>query len=167
MLFISLTLLCFLLVLRWRKNTSRLILYSIGFGVSLALAITTKYPGAILILLIPASGWKLFHSPRKYFMSMGIILSSFTIIFILVWQINFSIMQNINPNLKNGGLYTKNNIYNEIIINKKYQSLLYLPKMLMASMEYSADINNHIPPLNLCKTDENGSPPFFWPFGAR
>ncbi|MFN9174557.1 MAG: phospholipid carrier-dependent glycosyltransferase [Synechocystis sp.] len=167
MLFISLTLLCFLLVLRWRKNTNRLIIYSIGFGVSLALAITTKYPGAILFILIPALGWKLFNSPRKCLISMGIILSSFTIIFILVWQINFSIMQNVNPNLKNGGLYTKNNIYNEIIINKKYQSLLYLPKMLMASMEYSADINNHISPLNLCKTDENGSPPFFWPFGAR
>lgn len=167
MLFISLTLLCFLLILRWQTTKTRLSIYSVGLGMSLALAITTKYPGAILILLIPALGWKLFKYPRQCLISMGIILSSFIITFALVWQISFGLMHKINPNSKNGGLYIKNNVYSEIILNKKYQSLLYLPKMLMASMEYSADINNHISPLNLCKNDENGSPTFFWPLGAR
>jgi dolichyl-phosphate-mannose--protein O-mannosyl transferase len=165
--FISLTILFFLLALRWKINTYFLLIYSFLLGSSFALAVMTKYSGLIVVLLFPALYYRLFSQWKKCLLSIGGSLIGFLLIFITIWQIHFSLGNIINPNLKNNGFYTKNPVYQHIISQKQHHSLLYLPIMVRSALEYAAEVNKGIPPLNLCKSDENGSPAFFWPLGAR
>lgn len=167
MFFICLTLLFFLLTLHKRKNNLNLKLYSLLLGVSFALVATTKYPGGILMLVFPALYWKLFPHWKKIVVSFGFSLTGFLVVFLSVWQLHFLLGSSVNPALKRQGYFTQNVVYQEIIAKKHHLSPLYLPKMLHAVFDYTAEVNKAIPDLNLCKPDENGSPAFFWPLGAR
>jgi hypothetical protein len=84
-----------------------------------------------------------------------------------VWQVHFSHMQTINPKLNNSGYYQASDATKNILSSGKQASLASFPVMLADSLKYVGEYNKGIPKLDLCKPDENGSPFFLWPIGAK
>jgi dolichyl-phosphate-mannose--protein O-mannosyl transferase len=167
MLFINLAILAFLLAIKSINKPRYFLLYSILLGFSLALCSTTKLTGLIVLLLLPALSIKLLPNWRKIFLSFGSSAIAFFLVFVTVWQIHFSLGISINPNLKNSGYYGASQVYKELIAEGKQSSLLSFPIRLRDYFAYIKDYQKGVPILNLCKVDENGSPVFFWPLGAR
>jgi len=164
--FVLLTIL-FFIVLTKLKSRKRLFLWLSAFtGIALGLAITTKMNGAFLLLLLPAIFWHMRKERRNALTSLFLIAAGFCITFISVWQIHLSRMEVIRPTLRDRGMYLASDVYKEILSEGKQSSLLSFPLMLRDHLRYAPYYNQGIPKLDLCKPDENGSPPFLWPFGV-
>ncbi|MBE9175787.1 phospholipid carrier-dependent glycosyltransferase [Synechocystis salina LEGE 06155] len=167
MLFIALSILFFLLALKNKKYNKRLVISSIGLGVSVGLVATTKITGLIVLLLIPLLFSKLFPQWQKVALSLGIVLISFVVTFVTVWQIHFSIAKNINPNLDNSGYFNISAEYREFIDQNKQNEIWSFPLRLQEHFKHVKNYQKGVPKLDLSKPDENGSPSLFWPLGAR
>jgi dolichyl-phosphate-mannose--protein O-mannosyl transferase len=166
-LFIALSILFFLLALKNKEYSKRLAFSSIGLGVSVGLVATTKVTGLIVLLLIPLLFSKLFPHWRKVILSLGIVLISFVVTFVTVWQIHFSIAKNINPNLDNSGYFNISAEYRELIDQNKQNEIWSFPLRLQEHFNHVKNYQKGVPKLDLSKPDENGSPSLFWPLGAR
>ena len=175
MFFLILNILAFLLTLKYRdRERWKFLLASAFFGMSFALGLTTKFQNLIMILLVPFILWKLWPAKgmpskaecRRIVDFCWSSFLAFLIFFVGVWQIHFSHMITINPKLNNNGYYQASESYKTIIAEGKQGSLLSFPVMLRDSLKYVGEYNKGIPKLDLCKSDENGSPFFLWPIGA-
>ncbi len=165
--FICLNILLFLLVSEWKNKPLHFIYGSIAWGISLGLAVTTKLTGLILVLLLPFLIFQLIPQWYKSFLLIILYSLGFLISFIAVWQVHFTLAVNINPNLNNRGYYEASKNYQQILAEKNNDSLLAFPIMLRDSIKYVSVYQKGVPKLNLCKQEENGSPPLFWLVGAR
>jgi len=165
--FTALTILLFLLLPEWKQRPRCFIYGSILFGICFGLLVTTKPTGFILLLLFPALCLRLLPDWNKCLISISLAAFGFCLIFVAVWQVHFALVYRINPALPNNGYYQISAEYKQILAEKRNGSLLAFPVMLRDSLKYAADYNKNVPRLNLCKPEENGSPAFFWPFGAR
>lgn len=164
--FVILTIVAFFLVLRYRGKRWQFLASSALFGAAMALGFATKYQNAIMVLLVPFVLWKLRSKRGELLHFTWASLLAFLIFFVGVWQIHFSHMITINPKLNNDGYYQASQSYRSIVANGKQGSLLAFPVMLRDSLKYVGEYNKGIPKLDLCKSDENGSPWFLWPIGA-
>lgn len=160
-------LLLFLTIDKYKHNNLLFIYLTISLGIVLALIATTKLTGLIVILLFPGLAWRLFPDWQRMLVALGLSLFGFVITFIMVWQVHFSLANNINPQLQNTGYYSASPEYVQIVKNKQNTSLLSFPIMLRDSLAYMSSYHHKVPRLNLCKPDENGSPAWFWLVGAR
>ncbi len=167
MFFVSLTILFFLLALRWRDEENLFLTACFLFGVSFALALTTKLFALVLVLLLPALLFTLLPQWRKIGNGAGIFFIGFLIFYVTVWQIHFSLGGTINPKLPDNGYYQASQEYKNILAAGTNGSLLNFPIMLRDSIAFVSHYNNGAPRLDLCKADENGSPFYMWPLGAR
>ena len=163
----SVNILAFFLLLEWKNTRHKFIFAALLSGASLGAAMATKLTALILILLLPALLWKLWPNWRKFLEGFAIFSVGFLVVFIGVWSLHFSIARNVNPDLPNDGYYRASEEYKTILTIQKTQSPLAFPIMLTDSLRFIAHDNSGVPRLDLCKPDENGSPFFFWPFGAR
>ena len=165
--FAAVTVLLFLLLLLRKKREAYFALLSLLFGITFCLTVMTKLLGLILILLVPTLLLHLYPSWKR----MGVFLLSFTIgalfTFVTVWQIHFSLGNTVRPGLEKDGWYGASEEYKDLQRAGKNASLLSFPVMLRDSLKYTNQYNEGVPELDLCKPNENGSPFFFWPFGAR
>ncbi len=168
MFFCALTILAFLLLLQ-RKNAKRWIfaLLCVFFGVSLGLVLTTKVLGLIMVLLVPVALWQLWPQGNRILAFLGIAGISFLIVYVTIWQIHFSLGKTINPQLPDNGYYQASDQYKAILRQGASSSLVSFPVMLRDSLAFVSHYNAGAPRLDLCKEDENGSPWYFWPLGAR
>lgn len=164
--FASLTILAFLLLLEERSKKSFLWL-SVLFGAAFACLLTTKAFGLILILLVPFLCWKFWPNVQKMLRFMIPAFIGFAILYCGIWQIHFSLGTKINPSLPDNGYYQASAAYKTILTNHKTSSPLSFPVMLRDSLAFVHHYEKGVPRLNLCKADENGSPWFLWPIGAR
>ncbi len=168
MFFCTLTILAFLLLLQKRDAKPGTFAWiSALFGVGLGLVLTTKVLGLILILLIPVIVWQLWPRRRRIFTFLGIAGFSFLVVYVTVWQIHFSLGKTINPSLPDNGNYQASDQYKAILQKGTSTSLLNFPVMIRDSLAFVGHYNAGAPRLDLCKEDENGSPWYFWPLGAR
>ena len=168
--FSALTILAFLIVLRalHEPRSSRNLLWgSALFGMSLGLIAVTKLLGLVLILFVPAILWKLRKNFSKMGRFLGIAALSFLIPYVAVWQMHFTLGKTIRPLLPDQGYYQASPKAKNILAQGKQQSPLAFPVMLRDALNFVGHYNNGVPRLDLCKADENGSPFFLWPFGAR
>ncbi len=165
--FSALTILWFLLVLEWKSDRKRFALTAVHFGIALGLAVTTKVVGLILILLLPATFVALLPNWKKGLSFIGLSLFGFTIAFVAVWFIHFSLGGTVNPVLENSGWYQASEGTKTIIQEGGHRSLLSFPILLFDAQKFVAHYEKGVPQLDLCKPSENGSPFFLWPFGAR
>ena len=133
------------------------------FGPAVAMKVTGVTAG-ILVAFMVYLLWP--QSKQIIFFGISTILG-FLIAFIGVWQIHFSLSSRIVPALNNDGYYQASNEYKTILKNQLNTSLWSFPTMIRDSLAYPAFYNRGVPRLDLCKADENGSPFFFWPLGAR
>jgi dolichyl-phosphate-mannose-protein mannosyltransferase len=172
--FVLLTILAFLLLLEKKDGVMSSHLskdmtpsFSVLFGISLAGVATTKVLGLIVLLLIPALlfRWKKEKISWKPFLMFGGL--SFFIVYFAVWQTHFTLGKTVNPDLPDQGYYQASDSYKQILTQEKTGNPLYFPTMLRDSWRFLFHYERGVPRLDLCKTDENGSPWFMWPFGAR
>jgi dolichyl-phosphate-mannose-protein mannosyltransferase len=142
-------------------------LYAILAGLSFGLIMTTKVVGLIFILLFPAAVLRLAPDWRK--IALLTILTGVTSVaaYVAVWQIHFSIGNRIVPELHTNGYYKASDEFKDILSTGGNKSLRNFPLMLKDSFLYMDQYEKGVPRLDLCKPDENGSPSYFWPFGAR
>ncbi|MDB4978951.1 MAG: glycosyl transferase family protein [Candidatus Peribacteria bacterium] len=165
--FSAAVILAFLLLLEPQKNTQRFMWASALFGASFGLALATKVVALVLVLAIPALLWKLWPNTRRMGQFAVVSLVTFLIAYCGVWYLHFSIAKTVNPLLPDKGYYQASETYKRILTQKKTGSLLAFPVMLRDSITFVGHYNNGAPRLDLAKSDENGSPWFLWPLGAR
>lgn len=167
MFFSAATILGFLLML---ENTGhrRPFLWSAAlFGAAFAAAMTTKVVALILILLVPAVLWLLWSKRRLAWRGLGVAGLAFAAVYCLVWNIHFALGSNIEPRLSNGGYYETSDAGRQILSEGRNGTLFAFPTALLDSLAFVTRYNEGVPELDLCKEDENGSPFFLWPIGAR
>jgi len=162
-----LTVLAFLLLREWKDDPRKFSRASVLFGAAFGLLLTTKAFGLLLILLIPFLAWELHARPRQVLRFGWIAAIAFLVPFVTVWQIHFAIADTVNPALPDQGYYQASPWYKELIQRDKTSSIFAFPVMLRDSMNFVGHYQRGVPRLNLAKSDENGSPWFLWPVGAR
>lgn len=168
LLFFSLlVLVSFLLVLRWRHDPRKLIGLSVMFGASFGLVLTTKVVGLVFILLLPIALGYMIPDWRKALRVTGLFIVGFLVSYIAVWHTHFSLGSRIVSSNNDNGYYQASEAYKNILSDGSNGSLMNFPVMINDSWAYVSHYNNGVPKLDLAKPDENGSPFFFWPFGAR
>jgi len=173
--FCALMILLFFLLYQEQNNRKMLPWLSLFFGMSFGLIVTTKVLGLIFILLVPAllytflparrSSYKEMQNKLSYFVPLFVI--GFIVPFTAVWQMHFSLGDKINPKLPDAGYYQASPQYKQLLATHRNNSLLAFPIMIRDSLKFVGHYNKGAPRLDLCKADENGSPWYFWPFGAR
>jgi dolichyl-phosphate-mannose--protein O-mannosyl transferase len=165
--FCALTILFFLLTYLQRDDDRKFILWSILFGVAFGLTLSTKVLGLVFITLGIPVLWVLWPRWKRMLAFLGMFLGSAFLIFCSVWWIHFALGTTVNDQLPDGGYYQASQTYKEILAEGKAGSLFSFPIELRDSLAYIPFYNQGAPRIDLCKTDENGSPFYFWPFGGR
>lgn len=144
-----------------------------GLGVFFSFSNFLAHPwtkGILLTALVIAGIvwlWTRVPSSRRSLTFMGILIVPFLIVYCSVWHMHFALGKTINAGLPDQGYYQASPEYRQLLAEGRTSSLLGFPAMLRDSLKYVTFYNRGAPRLDLCKTDENGSPPFFWPFGGR
>ncbi len=174
--FAVVNILAFLMILEGKNDRGKFLSASILFGIAFACLLATKAFGLIMILLVPLLLWKLFPDWKKIARFLVPAFLSFVVVYCGIWQIHFSLGSKINPKLpgNNKNIYTPSDGYYQaskeyyaILNSHTNGSLLNFPVMLRDSLAFVTHYQRGVPRLNLCKADENGSPWFLWPIGAR
>lgn len=147
-----------------RKNVMLAgLLYGLGFG----LAMATKLFALILILLVPVVIAVLWKKWKRLGTFLGVAALAFVIPYCAVWQIHFSLGRTVNPSLPDNGYYQASDQYKQILKDGTENNPLNFYVMLRDSFAFVSHYQAGVPRLDLCKADENGSPWFMWPIGAR
>jgi dolichyl-phosphate-mannose-protein mannosyltransferase len=157
----------FLMAWYWKDDRKTFRNGAVLFGLGFAGVLATKAFGLIMILLVPAMVWLLWPNLQKALRFIGWGALSFAILYIGVWQIHFTLASKINPTLPDAGYYQASESYKSLLSTGRNRSLIFFPVMLRDSLKFVSHYQRGVPRLDLCKADENGSPWFFWPFGAR
>lgn len=163
----ALAILALLLARNGMGDMSKLRRAALLFGVGFAGILATKAFGLIFILFYPVVAWWLWPNYKKILSFVGWSALSFAVVYIGVWQTHFILASRVVPTLPDDGYYQASEHYKNILATGKNRSLLYFPVMLKDSLDFVGHYQRGVPRLDLAKADENGSPWFFWPFGAR
>ncbi len=166
--FSLLTVLFFLLLQERGKNDIyRHCVLSFFFGVAFACALGTKVVALVLALFIPALILRFLPNWKKALLFLVAAGASFTVTYVAIWQTHFTLGTRIVPELADNGYYQASPEYKQILKNRTQGELKSFPIMLEDSLRFVGHYSKGVPRLDLCKPDENGSPSYFWPFGAR
>lgn len=165
--FSALTVLAFFLLVEWKDDRKKFAWASILFGAAFGLTLATKAFGLIFILLAVALLWVLRKEWRKFVRFAWISLLAFLFFYCGVWQLHFGIGTKVVAALPDEGYYQASDAYKDILQNHSEWNPLSFPVMLRDSINFVGHYQRGVPRLDLCKADENGSPWFYWPFGAR
>lgn len=133
------------------------------FGISFGLLAATKVLGVALILLLLPMLWTLRKDRRKMFRTLFTFAAGAAVIYLGIWQLHLSITKEVNPVLPDQGYYQASEEYKELLDAGKTN----LAVMLRDHLAFLPHYEKGVPRLDMCKSDENGSPWFLWPFGGR
>ncbi len=179
----------YLLILKHREGKHTFPFYSLLFGIMFGGVMATKALGLIMVLLWPAIILQLrkvesvkfkvesarlnrlstFNSQLSTLnfpkISQFLVLSvaGFLITYVAIWQVHFMIGTRVVDSLPDGGYYQASEQYKTLLNEGK----INLPLMMRENLHFLKHYSTGVPALNLCKIDENGSPFFLWPLGAR
>jgi dolichyl-phosphate-mannose--protein O-mannosyl transferase len=165
--FSALTILAFLLAYKWRNWPGGLRMAGVLFGLAFACVILTKAFGLVLVLLIPVLLVSVWPHGRAWLNFCLYAAPPFLLTYILVWQVHFALGTRVVPSLPNDGFYEASPEYREVLAQSRNVSPASFPIMLRDSIRFSFIYTQGVPRLDLSKPDENGSPFFLWPLGAR
>ncbi len=175
------TIACYFQILNYRASRNGLPLWSLLMGIAFACAMATKALALILVLLWLAVILQLRNSNKRsneltllrYFVTsmdfsrigqfVTLSIAGFLIAYVGIWQAHFMIGKTIIPTLPDGGYYQASQQYKDLLQARQVN----IPLMLKENLDFLSHYSAGVPQLNLCKADENGSPFFLWPFGAR
>ena len=177
MLFFCVSMIALYYLLREHKNHSnKFPFYSLLFGASFAAAMTTKALALIMVLLFPLIILELRTDSKNPFaiaipkfnaaklgQFLTLSLGGFLVVYVSVWQLHFSLGKEVISSLPDNGYYQASEEYKSLLDQER----VHLPIMMRDNLRFLSHYSKGVPELNLCKHDENGSPFFFWPLGAR
>lgn len=165
--FSALTILAFLWMIEHKNDKRTLTKSAVLFGASFGAALCTKVFALLFVLLIPFAAYVLWPNLRSIWRIVWVSAISFAIVYIGIWHIHFTLGRTINPSLPDQGYYQASEEYKSILSHGQNGSVFAIPWMLRDSLNFVSHYQAGVPRLDLCKSDENGSPWFFWPFGGR
>ena len=161
--FTALTILFYLLTVQYRERSRAFAIAVVCFGASFALLMATKVLGLVLVLMVPLAFAQLYPSWTRIWKLFALFTASFAVVYLSVWQIHFSLTKTVNPVLPDGGYYHVSDEFKRLRDAGKTN----LPIMLRDSWKFLGHYAGGVPRLDMCKTNENGSPWFLWPIGGR
>lgn len=166
------------LILKHKEHKNKLPAYSLLFGISFGCLMGTKALGLIMVLFfglvilgLRSKKWDrhiLDIRPKsfdwkKIWQFLALSLTGFLITYASIWQVHFSLGKRVVESLPDQGYYQASESHKSLLSAKR----THFPLMLGEHLDFLGHYAKGVPELNLCKADENGSPFFFWPFGAR
>ncbi len=136
--------------------------------------------------------WLRAPASRRAATFLAVMTPAFLLVYCGVWGMHFTSGRAINPVLPDQGFYQASPEYKAILApsaltsadedalrfaaTPTYRAIMAtggpaspiaFPFLLRDSLKFVGHYNAGAPRLDLCKTDENGSPFWFWPLGAR
>jgi hypothetical protein len=99
--------------------------------------------------------------------SLAGIMVGAVLAWLVVWQLHFSLARRVNPALEDHGYFYASDTYRRILRGERPLSPAALPLMFADALSFVHRYEKGVPKLNLCKSDETGSPSFLWPLGGR
>jgi dolichyl-phosphate-mannose--protein O-mannosyl transferase len=156
--------LCAILIFTYSFMRKDNFYYDILIGVFVGLSYSVKVNGLIIILLpLFILLWRCYIKKVKLgIMRFMVSLMSSLLIVLLVFYIHFSLATNIHE----GREYNLDGSYLDALYLHKLSSKYFFTSII-SYYKYSEDYNRHVPQLNLCKEDENGSYPLSWLVGSK
>jgi hypothetical protein len=141
---------------------------SAALGISLAAALATKVTGALLFILLPLI-LALKKLPLKVRITSIVVASlSCLVLYFGIWRVHFLLGEHRIPELPDKGYFSLAQDVKTIVDTNQQTTLSSFPRMWWENaVVYISRYADGVPKLDLSKSDENGSPVFFWPFGAR
>jgi dolichyl-phosphate-mannose--protein O-mannosyl transferase len=168
LLFFSvLALLAYVVQLQTTQQPRRFLWAAGVLGAAFAAALTTKLVGLILVLLFPALAWMLRRHAGLVCRGFAVSLAAFLVTFAGVWWVHFALGRTPVATNNDMGFYQASDEARTAIAQGTTASLTSFPFLLRDAFAYVPFYSRGVPRLDLCKPDENGSPFFFWPFGAK
>lgn len=164
--FSSLTILAFLLLLRPIEKKEAT-MASILFGAAFAAGLVTKAFTLLFVLLVPVLFWRMKDDLPRLVRFCVAAAVSFAVVFVGTWYAHFALGNRTVPALPDGGYYQSSDTAKAIIDAGRTASPFAFPVLLSDAMAFVSHYSNGVPGLDLAKEDENGSPWFLWPIGAR
>ena len=162
----TLTILAFFLALRGRTPKDAL-LHGAFFGAAFAAGMTTKAFALIFVLLVPVLWWKLRLDAERVLKFTAAAGVAFLAVFVGVWYTHFALIGTVEPRLPDQGYYQSSPRSVAYIDAGATASPLAFPTLLKDALAFVSHYEEGVPRLDLSKADENGSPWFLWPIGAR
>jgi hypothetical protein len=136
-------------------------------GASLGAAVGTKVNALVCALIVPF----LLTLPTTLRSRLALMFNAVVtagLVYTAIWYVHFSIATHRNTNLKENGYYTSDASLHPLIDRLgQLGALEFFTLMKGSAVDYLSHYSSGVPALDLCKTGENGSPVFLWPFGAR
>jgi dolichyl-phosphate-mannose-protein mannosyltransferase len=165
--FSALMILAFLMLIDSKDDKKMFGRAAMLLGASFGLVMATKLFGLILVLFAPALLWFLWPRWRQFGRFLALAAPAFLVCYLGVWYVHFAIGSTVNPKLPDSGFYQATPRYQEILKQGMNRSLFAFPIALKNHIDFVPHYQAGVPRLDLAKTDENGSPWFLWPVGAR
>ncbi len=172
----------YFLILHFKESKNGFPLCSLLFGIAFGCAMATKALSLIMILLVPVIILHLRKEERgkrkeenylhfalctlhleRIILFLALSISGFLITYVGIWQLHFTMGKTVVDSLPDNGYYQASEEYKALIDAGQVDTRL----MLRENIHFLRHYSKGVPSLNLCKDDENGSPFYFWPFGAR
>ena len=161
-------LLSFFTLAKRTLSTRALIAMSATLGVALAAAVATKVNGALLFILIPLIISLKGLSRRSRVTSILIASLSCLVVYFGIWRVHFILGERRIEGLPDSGYFSLDQEVRAIVDANQQTQLSNFPRLWWENgFVYISRYADGVPKLDLSKSDENGSPAFFWPFGAR
>lgn len=136
-------------------------------GLACGCALATKATSLILFPFLGILIAPLWTRPRHLVGVWLRIVSSTLIVYLGAWYAHTTIARRIEPTLPEKGFYQSSEETKHIITENKTASLRGFWPLLRDNINFFAHYERGVPKLNLCKLNENGSPPLLWPIGGR
>jgi dolichyl-phosphate-mannose--protein O-mannosyl transferase len=166
----------YFLIRKYKDHKNGFPLCSLLFGIVFGCAMATKALALIMVLLWPllilhlrtdSSNPFAFAipklSPQKLGQFFVLTVAGFLITYVGIWHLHFTMGKNVTDSLPDNGYYQASESYQALVNAGQVDTQL----MLRENLQFLNHYSKGVPALNLCKSDENGSPFYFWPLGAR
>lgn len=167
----------FFMILHYKNHKNAFPLCSLLFGLAFAGAMATKALALIMILLFPIIILHLRNAEMKkkrnaenstfdlpkvgQFLTLSVL--GFIVLYVGIWHLHFSMGKTVIDSLPDNGYYQASERHIALVDAGQTNFAV----MMKDNLKFLTHYSKGVPELNLCKSDENGSPFFFWPLGAR
>jgi len=165
--FCLLTILCFIwlqshvVMAVWKE----IVLWML-FGASASAAFMVKFTGLFVLLVLPfyVYGLWLTRARKKTIEFLVVFALAFGVIFVLIWEIHFSLLRTLPRSFNN----PISELHVQILEGKyKPNPVERFSIEIQDAYHYMFAYHKNVPALDLSKSDEIGSPWYYWPFGGR
>jgi dolichyl-phosphate-mannose--protein O-mannosyl transferase len=154
--------LVFFLVLEKKSSREGAFRLPLLLGALLGCILTTKYQGAMMILLIPIAAWYALPDKKRARSIFLAALLGLLITFFGVWGVHFTNARVLGPRHESSAALPP-------LFDDDLPSVFAFVPFVLASVtdQLLGRVGDEVPPANFCDPTERGSPVWLMPFGGR